>query len=201
MRTIIATLGPQDRLAVVTFSNAVSSLEFSSSSSPLKESFSQATVLMELTSMSDGGRATAERVVRDIKANGSTNLWDGLVSGLDVLRKSPGIISDFSPSRFFILYSFFYISGSRPNRTVLLLTDGEPNIVPPRGHQAMLKNYMVSSHYVVVIMPLAPSLHSPSIGCEWSSWCHLHFWIRLSARQRTPCRSRGGWPRLLLVHP
>jgi len=101
MKTIIASLDKNDRVAVVTFSD-------------------QAKVLMELTYLNDVGKKSAQTVVEAMRPAGSTNLWDGLFNGLEVLRKAPC---------------------DKRNRAIMLLTDGEPNIVPPRGHLPMLNNY------------------------------------------------------------
>jgi len=56
-------------------------------------------------------------------AEGQTNLWDGLFNGLEVLRRGNS-----------------ETSGSN-NMAIFLLTDGEPNIIPPRGHTQMLQRY------------------------------------------------------------
>ncbi len=47
-----------------------------------------------------------------LTANGSTNLWDGLRTGIEILKKAEA-----------------------PNRlsSLFLFTDGLPNICPPRG--------------------------------------------------------------------
>jgi len=54
-----------------------------------------------------------------MQPDGQTNLWDGLEKGLEVLR----------------------VGNSRANSAVFLLTDGQPNVEPPRGHLPMLKKY------------------------------------------------------------
>lgn len=56
-----------------------------------------------------------------LSPDGSTNLWDGLHKGLELLRPeaSPGRLS-----------------------SLLLLTDGLPNISPPRGEVPMLHRYI-----------------------------------------------------------
>jgi len=100
VRTIIHTLSPGDRLSVVSFS-------------------SSAQVVFGLMNMNSAGQATAERMVKDLRPGGQTNVWDGLQSGLQTLRDS----------------------GDR--RTALfILTDGKPNVSPPRGEAAMLQRYL-----------------------------------------------------------
>jgi hypothetical protein len=56
----------------------------------------------------------------------TTNIWDGLHVSLDILRKN-----------------------SPPNRlsSIMLLTDGVPNIVPPRGHENMISKYFRENEY------------------------------------------------------
>jgi Mg-chelatase subunit ChlD len=99
--TVIQTLGPQDRIAIVSYS-------------------SSARVELELTATTDEGRKVADLKLRALHTEGSTNLWDGLLKGMDVLR-----------------------SKDREGRipTVFLLTDGQPNVQPPRGHLQMLQRY------------------------------------------------------------
>jgi Mg-chelatase subunit ChlD len=91
VRTIIEVLGPDDRLALVTFSDTSS-------------------VHLQLTEMNDSGKKKANATLDTFKPAGSTNLWAGVNSGLETLKGS-----------------------NRQNTAVFLLTDGEPNIHPPRG--------------------------------------------------------------------
>lgn len=84
-------------------------------------SFSRvATLVLPLTLMDAGGKARANRALEALDADGNTNLWDGLANGLNVLRDA------YTPGR---------------NQSVMLLTDGEPNVIPPRGHIPMLLQY------------------------------------------------------------
>ena len=103
--TIIEALGPEDRLAIVSYS-------------------SRAHSVLPLTVMHNGGKALAKQALTGLSPSGSTNLWDGLKMGLDLLA------SDSNPKR---LTSCF------------ILTDGCPNIVPPRGHLPMLRRYKDSA--------------------------------------------------------
>ena len=104
-RTIIEALGPEDRLAIVAYS-------------------SQAHSVLPLTVMHNGGKALAKSALSTLRPSGSTNLWDGLKMGMDLLA------TDANPRR---LTSCF------------ILTDGCPNIVPPRGHLSMLRRYKDSA--------------------------------------------------------
>ena len=101
--TVISVLEPTDRLSVVAYS-------------------SEARVVFDLISMDDTGKARAKRELTNLYTGGQTNLWDGLHSGLEVLRRGTE-------------------DGSNRLSAVLLLTDGQPNIIPPRGHLPMLKRY------------------------------------------------------------
>lgn len=101
LRTIIANLDDFDRLACVSYSNSA------------KEIF-------PLTTMTDNGRRLTESKLDDLHADGMTNLWDGLQSGLQLLKNG----QDGDHSRM---------------QHILLFTDGMPNINPPRGILPMLK--------------------------------------------------------------
>merc|ERR1712228_87032 len=62
--------------------------------------------------------------LNNLQADGQTNLWDGLFNGLEQLRKCKEIECQYY------------------NATVMLFTDGLPNVIPPKGHIAMLDRYM-----------------------------------------------------------
>ena len=101
--TVISVLEPTDRLSLVAYS-------------------SEARVVFDLIPMDEAGKARAKRELSNLYTGGQTNLWDGLHSGLEVLRRGCE-------------------DGSNRLSAVLLLTDGQPNICPPRGHLPMLKRY------------------------------------------------------------
>lgn len=101
--TIIGCLGTNDRLSVVSFSDSAS-------------------IIFPLIPMTTEGKARAKLLVNGLNPGGRTNLWDGLLKGMDVLAKD----MDQTVLR---------------NSTVFLLTDGEPNIEPPRGLIPMMKKY------------------------------------------------------------
>mmetsp|Transcript_2219 Transcript_2219/g.3609 ORF Transcript_2219/g.3609 Transcript_2219/m.3609 type:complete len:710 (+) Transcript_2219:57-2186(+) len=84
----------------------------------------KAEVVTALTRMDKKGKDSTLQKLDNLRANGSTNLWDGLYNGLEVLRKNE------------------HIKCSVANSAVLLFTDGMPNIIPPKGHQAMLEKYI-----------------------------------------------------------
>ncbi|CAF0788659.1 unnamed protein product [Adineta steineri] len=73
-----------------------------------------ANVLFQLTKMNEDGRSSALAALERLEDNGQTNLWDGLRTGLDVLLKGQ--------------------RNTGSNSALYLLTDGCPNMEPPRGH-------------------------------------------------------------------
>eukprot|EP01129_Flabellula_baltica_P010632 TRINITY_DN450_c0_g3_i1.p1 TRINITY_DN450_c0_g3~~TRINITY_DN450_c0_g3_i1.p1 ORF type:complete len:751 (+),score=134.96 TRINITY_DN450_c0_g3_i1:233-2485(+) len=79
-----------------------------------------ARVVFDLMNMNSGGRTRALNALEALSAGGQTNIWDGLSKGLDSLKTQS------APNR---------------NASMLLFTDGLPNIVPPRGHVKMLQRY------------------------------------------------------------
>ena len=103
VKTMLQVLGPDDRLSLVKYSD-------------------EATVVFELTMMDEGGKTSAVLALENMSPENSTNLWDGLHKGMEVVRNRDG--ADESRAA-----------------TIMILTDGQPNIVPPRGHVPMLKRY------------------------------------------------------------
>ena len=76
-----------------------------------------------LTNMDPDGKKLMITALNKLHPGGQTNLWAGLKAGLNVMNSSRNV-------------------GGKPRvQTVLLLTDGQPNIAPPRGHVTTLKNY------------------------------------------------------------
>lgn len=100
LKTIIQSLDEGDNLALVSFDSV-------------------AKVDMKMTKMDSNGKKTAERAVDLLDPDGSTNIWAGLETGLNVIKSAD----------------------VGKNTALLLLTDGQPVVVPPRGHLAMLKRY------------------------------------------------------------
>lgn len=74
-----------------------------------------ATVVFPMLPMTDGNKGLLKIELIKIREQGSTNIWDGIKTGFDQL-------TDFG--------------------TLFLMTDGCPNIVPPKGHMQMLRNYI-----------------------------------------------------------
>ena len=81
-----------------------------------------ATTAMALTHMDGPGQAAAVKAVESLRHGGQTNIWAGLLEAMEVLQKDSG-------------------DGPARQKTVLLLTDGQPVLVPPRGHVAELRDY------------------------------------------------------------
>ena len=95
IKMIINTLGETHRLSIVTFS-------------------SRSTLLLPLTVMNSDGKKEALRKIETPYPNGFTNLWDGLVMGMNNV----------------------------PHGTVYLLTDGVPTQPPPRGWMPQLNKFL-----------------------------------------------------------
>jgi Mg-chelatase subunit ChlD len=70
-----------------------------------------------MTGMTPAGMKMAELAIDGLTAQGQTNLWDGLHEGLEALDESGRM------------------------KALLLLTDGQPNINPPRGTVPMFQHY------------------------------------------------------------
>ena len=99
VRTVVQGLSPQDRFALVDWS-------------------STASVVFDLKQATESNKGLFNVKLASMDSSGSTNLWDGCKTALDLLKPTPG--------RF---------------QAVYVLTDGVPNIVPPRGHTNMLDRY------------------------------------------------------------
>lgn len=101
VRTVLTTLGDHDRFGLVTFST-------------------QGKVSFQLMYMNAAGKALALSKVADLFTGGSTNLWDGLRLGMDMLAAA---------------------GDTAGNSALFLLTDGVPSEIPPRGHIPMMQRY------------------------------------------------------------
>eukprot|EP00747_Dinoflagellata_sp_TGD_P164295 gnl/TRDRNA2_/TRDRNA2_184047_c0_seq1.p1 gnl/TRDRNA2_/TRDRNA2_184047_c0~~gnl/TRDRNA2_/TRDRNA2_184047_c0_seq1.p1 ORF type:complete len:1086 (+),score=163.33 gnl/TRDRNA2_/TRDRNA2_184047_c0_seq1:79-3336(+) len=101
VKTVMHTMKDEDRLSLVTFSSA-------------------AVTIFELKAMTADGRKQAELELERLHPGGQTNLWGGILAGMETLLAP---------------------SSTRRQKTLLLLTDGQPNISPPRGHISELRDY------------------------------------------------------------
>ncbi|KAH7097609.1 hypothetical protein BKA62DRAFT_715733, partial [Auriculariales sp. MPI-PUGE-AT-0066] len=77
---------------------------------------SSAHIAAELTPMDDVGKKLIDGIIDILDPAGTTNLWDGLKHGLNLLN---GRIT-----------------------TLFCLTDGCPNVTPPRGHVDTLAHHL-----------------------------------------------------------
>eukprot|EP00012_Vannella_robusta_P012505 CAMPEP_0206205688 /NCGR_PEP_ID=MMETSP0166-20121206/14400_1 /ASSEMBLY_ACC=CAM_ASM_000260 /TAXON_ID=95228 /ORGANISM="Vannella robusta, Strain DIVA3 518/3/11/1/6" /LENGTH=667 /DNA_ID=CAMNT_0053625817 /DNA_START=1 /DNA_END=2001 /DNA_ORIENTATION=+ len=111
VETIIHTLGPDDRLSIIAYST-------------------KAETLTPLTRMDKRGKEISSRKLKNLEPLAATNLWDGLFTGMEILRNS---------------------SEEGRLASVFLLTDGMPNICPPRGHLPMLKRYKQRNKWDCII--------------------------------------------------
>ena len=109
--TVTAVLGENDRLSLVAFDTT-------------------ATVELPLTRMDAAGKAKAKAANGSLHVRGSTNIWDAIKVSLDTLREAEGDGNTGAAE-----------PGTERVATVLLLTDGVPNVEPPRGHVPMLERY------------------------------------------------------------
>jgi len=101
-----------------------------------------ATTVMGFTRMTDIGRRYAQKVIDGLEAEGQTNIWDALRSAIDLVTTKSG----------------FYC----PNACILLFTDGEPNVNPPRGIMRSLNNLKKT-------VSLAFSIHTFGYGYQLDS--------------------------------
>ena len=101
-KTAIKLLTPIDTLSIVKFD-------------------SNASVVFDSMQMNALNAKQAIKVVEDLHPGSSTNLWDGLLKGMQQVKKAR--LSN-------VLSSIF------------LLTDGVPNVEPPRGHVPMMQKFM-----------------------------------------------------------
>lgn len=100
----------------------------------------EARVRLPLVAMDTQGKARASVVVAGLLPDGSTNLWDGLKKCLGTLQDKPTRLA-----------------------SVMLFTDGLPNIKPPRGELAMLKRELDKRTALPV------NLHTFGIGYKLDS--------------------------------
>ena len=123
VKTIADNLIESDRMALVTFHD-------------------NADVIFGLKKMDKKGKDEAFTAIDSLRDLNSTNLWDGVHSGLEVIRTESTI---------------------GKNQVVLVFTDGMPNIVPPRGHIPMLKLYKEKNP------EMKPVIHTFGFGYQMDS--------------------------------
>lgn len=89
----------------------------------------EARIIFSLTFLNQAGRARANSLVDSLVPGGMTNLWDGLAKGLDILATDQLRVRSAQSGELL------------RNSAIFLLTDGIPNIEPPRGHLPRLRRY------------------------------------------------------------
>ncbi|KZV93034.1 hypothetical protein EXIGLDRAFT_768470 [Exidia glandulosa HHB12029] len=131
LRVIIKSLNADDRIAIVTFS-------------------SRASIAADLTYMDDAGKRSVNSIMESLRPSGSTNLWDGLKTGMNILN--PLARADLEASGALPrmtsrgqLPSYSEAQDRLRLASVFLLTDGVPNVTPPRGHIPMLQRYLAAN--------------------------------------------------------
>lgn len=82
----------------------------------------EAGVHLPLTLMDNAGKAAVVSALDRMYAHGRTNLWEGTRLAMEQLKDG---------------------NGGR-NAAVLVLTDGQPNVIPPRGNTQTLANYLAA---------------------------------------------------------
>jgi Mg-chelatase subunit ChlD len=80
-----------------------------------------ASVVLELTKMDKTGKALATSRLNTLQPDGVTNLWDGIYKALEILKSRN--------------------ARNNVNSAIFLLTDGEPNVDPPKGYIPTLQSY------------------------------------------------------------
>jgi len=92
-----------------------------------------ATVSFAPEAMTDAGKRRARHALKELQPDGQTNIWDALRVGME-LTHQPGLCRD-------------------RNVSICLLTDGEPNVNPPRGIVPTLQRTLAQT-------PLLGSIHA-----------------------------------------
>jgi hypothetical protein len=101
--TIIESLTDNDEIGIVSFNHL-------------------ATTNLKMTAMNDNGKTIAKMVIKNLRAGGTTNIYDGLKNSFDLLKT----ITNYN------------------NNSIVLLTDGESNADPPNGIlQTLLTTYNI----------------------------------------------------------
>ena len=105
LRTIINNMEDGDYFSLVTYNHLVSDVLDNQG-------------LIQIT---ESSRNMIDQKISRLRPNGRTNIWGGLLKGMEILnskKEIPGISN------------------------CILLTDGVPNVLPPRSHKEMITNYI-----------------------------------------------------------
>ena len=131
VRTMAAILGPDDKLAVVSFST-------------------DARVVLPPTSMDDAGRTRVNSALDTIRPDANTNIYDGI-------KKAAALVADAA-------YNQSHIVG-------MLLTDGFPNMNPPRGILQTLQFMTMPNPWTLHAFGFGYSLDSALLA-DLAEWGH-----------------------------
>ena len=91
---------------------------------------SEAKTIFENVACTSENKRMIEVGLDALKPISNTNMWAGMIQSLDILRTS-----------------------SIPDKLkgIILLTDGIPNVDPPRGHEYMLSKYYLQDHFKCMV--------------------------------------------------
>jgi hypothetical protein len=84
-------------------------------------SFARRYEVLALAEMGGDGKARAAAALDGLQTGGCTNLWDGILKGMEMLDGGGG--------------------GGDRKKFMFVLTDGVPNVNPPKGVVEMLRDY------------------------------------------------------------
>lgn len=82
--------------------------------------------IVENISCSPENKTLISQQIDELKTKDTTNIWDGIHTSFEILRTT---------------------SVESKQKCVFLLTDGLPNVVPPRGHEAMIDRYFKQNNF------------------------------------------------------
>jgi hypothetical protein len=171
MRTIVNGMCDNDRLTVVQFNSV-------------------AQTVAEPLQMTKQGKARILSELERLSADGGTNLWAGLLAGLELARAAAAP----APGEGTTLVATAAPDATRV-KAVFLLTDGIPTIVPPRGHLPMLQRYLrhrsrqrralqKPNFYLVCVFVcvFCRCCAEISSGARFADYLHVWFWLRIGQR-------------------
>jgi hypothetical protein len=87
---------------------------------------SHAETIVSNQSCTSENKSLITQQLDSLKPIANTNMWSGIVASLDILKET---------------------SPPEKNKGIILLTDGVPNVEPPRGHETTLERYFRSENF------------------------------------------------------
>eukprot|EP00759_Apiculatamorpha_spiralis_P053178 PhF_6_TR6121/c0_g1_i3/m.9041 len=85
-------------------------------------------IVMPLTPMDNNGRELLDKQLKHVYADGMTNLWQGQALAMEQVK-------------------LMTTTTAESHNAILMLTDGCPNLNPPRGYIDTLRSYYTESHH------------------------------------------------------